>query len=66
MKNIWRIKEKEFENSVFGVWIKLAQFKDHPKCQTPIAIALRNGNISGIVDCKNKGLVEFGAKGGIF
>lgn len=66
MKNIRRIKEKEFENCVSGLWMKLVQFKGHPKCLTPMAIALRNGNISGIVDIKNDGLTELNGNGGIF
>lgn len=65
MKRRWCVREGVFENDD-GLWWLNREGNDlKEKSPTPMAVALRNGNISGVMDFKLDGLSAYSRKGGI-
>ena len=58
MKRRWCVREGIFEKDNGLWWLnKETDFED--KNKTPMTIALKNGNISKVIDVKNSGFVGF-------
>jgi len=66
MKRRWCLREDAFEKDDGLWWINREQHDNHKKTRTPMATALRNGEISKIIDVKFDGLSAQDRKRGIF
>jgi hypothetical protein len=66
MDRRWCVREEVFERDDGLWWLKKEQHNPVEKSRTPMTIALRNGNISGVIDSKIDGLSAIGRKGGRF
>ena len=66
MDRRWCVTEDVFEKDNGLWWLKKEQQDTAESCRTPMAVALKNGNISGIIDSKRGGLSAIGRKSGRF
>ncbi len=62
MDRRWCVREDIFEKDDGLWWLKKEQYDPAEKNRTPMAVALRNGNISGVIDSKRGGLSAIGRK----
>lgn len=59
-------RKSDIEQCVCGRRIRIREYERRSKFPTPMAIALRNGKVSDIIDVENDGLWGFDTNGGIF
>ena len=64
MKRRWCLREGIFERDNGLWWLNKDQNDMHEINRTPMAVALRNGNISKIIDVKLGGLSTFNRRRG--
>ncbi|UCE39357.1 MAG: hypothetical protein JSW00_09090 [Thermoplasmata archaeon] len=63
MKRIWCVNERVLEREDGLWWLNKEQHEFNEKCRTPMSIALRNGDISRVLDVKSDGLSTTGKRG---
>ncbi|UCG68605.1 MAG: hypothetical protein JSV09_12465 [Thermoplasmata archaeon] len=56
MKRRWSVREGVFKTDDGLLWLKEKNRYHNKKNRTPMAIALKNGEISRVIDVKNGGL----------
>lgn len=61
MKKQWCVREGIFEGEN-GLWWLNKEVERDERTKTPMAIALKNGDISNIIDVKSSGLSTMGRR----
>ncbi|MEE9151145.1 MAG: hypothetical protein V3U20_04840 [Thermoplasmata archaeon] len=64
MKRRWCVREGVFETEDGLWWLNKEQNDVHEKSRTPMTIALRNGDISKVIDVKLDGLYALSRRRG--
>ena len=63
MKRKWCVREDIFQGDN-GLWWLNQKIEMDDSTKTPMTIALKNGNISKVIDVKSGGLIGFGRRSG--
>lgn len=66
MKRRWCLREDAFEKDDGLWWLNRERQDNHKKTGTPMEVALRNGEVTKIIDVKLDGLSAKNERQGIF